>query len=167
MATPGRKSKPTELKIHEGNAGKRALNEGEPDVAACEVVPEPPDHLDEEAKAEWGRVAPVLVGAKVLTELDRAVMAGYCTAWSAYVKNDSQVQKYGEVLFSKKTDKGGNETVTPYPSPYVNLRAMAMKQMLTYGVEMGLTPSSRSRIHVGGNKDTDGFDDGCKDARSA
>lgn len=168
MARSGRKRKPTELKIHEGNPGKRSLDEEEPDVKPCAwVAPEPPEHLDEEARAEWERVAPVLVGAKVLTALDRAAMAGYCTAWSAYVKADRQVQQYGEVLLSKKTDKGGNETVTPYMSPYVNLRAMAMKQMLTYGAEMGLTPSSRSRIHPGGKKDTDGFDDGCKDARSA
>jgi P27 family predicted phage terminase small subunit len=167
MARPGPKPTPTELKIHEGNPGKRSLNAEEPEVAACEAVPEPPEHLDDEAKAEWQRVAPALVGAKVLTELDRAVMAGYCMAWSAFVKADRQVQEHGDVLFSKKTDKGGNKTETPYMSPYVNLRAMAMKQMLTYGAEMGLTPASRSRIHVGGKKDTDGFDNGCDDARSA
>lgn len=167
MPPRGKKPKPSALKIHEGNRGHRPLNDDEPVVAPCADVPEPPAHLDAEAEAEWRRVAPMLVNVKVLTELDRCVMAGYCVAWSAFVQADTDVQKYGRMFVSTKTNKNGETTSTPYMSPYLAERAMAMKQMHTYATELGLSPSSRSRIHLDRDKDNDGFDDGSKDARTA
>ena len=50
----GRKPKPTVLKLLDGNPGKRTINDREPTAAGG--IPELPDWLDDEAKAEWYRI---------------------------------------------------------------------------------------------------------------
>ena len=55
MAQRGRKPKPTALKVLEGNPGKRPLNLFEPTPE--DKMPECPDWLEDEAKAEWDRLA--------------------------------------------------------------------------------------------------------------
>ena len=50
----GRKPKPTDQKRLEGNPGKRQLNDQEPEPEVA--IPDCPEHLDPEARAEWQRV---------------------------------------------------------------------------------------------------------------
>ena len=90
----GRKPKPTTLKILEGNPGKRSLNEHEPQVQA--EIPECPEFLDDEARAEWFRMAKVLQDMGLLTQADRAALAAYCVAYSCWVNErptDSGISK--------------------------------------------------------------------------
>ena len=72
----GRKPKPTTLRILEGNPGKRSLIDGPPQAPA--KIPECPCFLDDEARAEWLRMAPVLLEMGLLTPADRAALAAYC-----------------------------------------------------------------------------------------
>jgi phage terminase small subunit len=51
---PGPKPKPTELKIIEGNPGKRPLNKNEP--RPPRLSPQCPNWLLPEAKKEWKRL---------------------------------------------------------------------------------------------------------------
>lgn len=136
--TRGRKPKPTETKKLEGNPGKRALNDQEPqpDVA----IPECPPHLEGEARKEYKRVTQELVKLKILAEVDRAALVAYCQAWSDYVQATKQVKKEGEVLYS---DKGN-----AYLNPWKNIQTSALDRMLRYSTEFGMTPSSRSRIKI-------------------
>jgi len=138
MATRGRKPKPTALKKLHGSATSR-INEHEPKVEPSAI--EPPEFLNDEARAEWARVCPLLFKARVITELDRAIFASYCEAWATYVQACRDVAKFGTVLVSAKTKQA-------YQGPWVNVRSMADKQMRACAVELGLTPSSRTRIHV-------------------
>ena len=66
----GRKPKPTMIKVLEGNPGKRAINDREPEPPAG--IPECPDFLDEEARAEWFRTAKVLSDMRLLTLVPRS-----------------------------------------------------------------------------------------------
>src|SRR5687768_3708732 len=88
--TRGRKPKPTLLKILDGNPGKRPINESEPN--APDGVPDCPDWLDDEAKAEWARVIPELREMGLLSRADRPALAAYCTAWSRWVQAEAQVR---------------------------------------------------------------------------
>lgn len=139
MATRGRKPLATAEKIRRGNPGRRPLNDNEPEVKAVEL--KAPDHLDAEAKREWARVAPQLATARITCELDRALLASYCEAWSTYVQACKDVAENGAVLISLKTGQA-------YQGPWVNVRAMAEKQMRACMAELGMTPSSRSRIQA-------------------
>lgn len=136
--TRGRKPKPTETKKLEGNPGKRALNnqEPQPDVA----IPECPPHLEGEAKKEFARITQELLKLKIIAEIDRAALVAYCQAWGDYIKATKEIKKEGEVLYS---DKGN-----AYINPWKNLQTSAMDRMLRFSAEFGMTPSSRSRIKV-------------------
>ena len=146
----GRKPKPTLLKVLDGNPGKRPLNEREPAPRAG--IPDAPEWLDEEAKAEWGRVVPELQAMGLLSAVDRPALAAYCTAWSRWVKAEEMVRKFGPIV--KSPDKG-----FPMKSPYLTIADQALESMRKLMVEFGLTPSSRSRIKVPeGGTGSDEFD---------
>jgi len=137
MVMRGRKPKPTAAKRLAGNPGRRRLNENEPQIKS-KKLPSCPRHLDKEARKEWRRLAKQLAEAGILTEIDRAVFAAYCRAWSLYVKADQAVQQYGSIFISKNKQ--------PYQSPYLNQMTAAMKDMVRFAAELGMTPSSRSRV---------------------
>lgn len=77
----------------------------------------------------------------LLTEIDGAALAAYCTAYGRWVEAERNVQKYGTVMLSP--DKGW-----PVQSPYLSIANKAMEQMHKFLTEFGMTPSSRSRIQV-------------------
>jgi len=136
----GRKPKPNVIKDLEGNPGKRRrVRENEPVPKGG--VPECPEHLDGEARAEWFRTAKVLLEMKLLTTADRSALAAYCTAYSRWVEAERQVKKLGPIV--KSPDKG-----FPMKSPYLVIADQALEIMRKFMVEFGLTPSSRSRIRV-------------------
>lgn len=136
--TRGRPPKPTELKKLEGNPGKRPLNkrEAKPD----DTMPHCPDHLSEEAKREWKRMAARLRKVGLLTYVDRAALAMYCQAWGRWVKAEEELAKEdgGEVV---TTDKGNL-----VQSPWLAIANRSMKQVQSLAAEFGMTPSARSRV---------------------
>ena len=75
----GRKPKPTTLKILDGARPDR-LNLDEP--AAPPGRPEPPDHLDGNALAEWERVCSILGRMGLLSAADGPALEVHCTAYS-------------------------------------------------------------------------------------
>ena len=82
--TRGRKPKPTAVKLMDGNPGKRRINGAEPKPPRS--LPDCPAHLSAEAKAEWHRLAKSLNGIGLLTQVDRATMAGYCQCYGRWVE---------------------------------------------------------------------------------
>jgi P27 family predicted phage terminase small subunit len=136
----GRRPTPTATKILNGNPGKRPINKSEPKFSG---IPTCPKHLDKAAKAEWKRVAAELTAAGLLTTVDRAALAAYCSAWSRWIGAETNIQKFGTVI---KSPKSG----FPIQNPYVGVANTALDQMRKFAVEFGMTPSSRSRIHVAG-----------------
>jgi P27 family predicted phage terminase small subunit len=145
MGKRGPKPKPTAAKRLAGNPGKRPLNDAEPQY---DGAPKMPDHLPAEAKAEWKRRVPEMARQGVVTDHDAAVLCAYCEAWARYVKASKNVQQYGEVIVSPKTN-------TPYASPYLHIQTAAEKQMVAYAAELGLTPSARSRVTATGPDNND------------
>ena len=135
----GRKPHPTALKILTGNLGKRPLNKQEPQAPV--EVPDMPPHLDEEAQAEWGRISVALHMLRIIARIDRAALAGYCQAYSRWVKAEDILKKTGEVLRSADT---GNF----YRNPWLDVANRALRQMKEFLIEFGMTPSSRVRLKV-------------------
>lgn len=134
----GRKPKPTRLKVIEGNPGRRPLNAVEPRIAPA--VPTPPEHLAPSALEEWHRLAPTLARAGILTHLDRAALGAYCAAYGTFTEAEAALRENGPVV----TGYRGSQVV----SPYIRVRDRALELMARFAAELGLTPSSRSRIHA-------------------
>lgn len=138
MGRRGPPPKPVNLKIVQGNPGKRRLPKTRAMTAGTRAGC--PDWLSPGAKAEWRRVAPELDRIGLLTSLDRATLAGYCDAfdrWSECVR------------FTKKQ---GTHYMTPAGQlrewPQVSMAKAAGQAMRAFAGDLGLTPTSRLRLNV-------------------
>ena len=132
----GRKPKPTALKLIEGNPGKRPINGHEPKPSAAR--PTCPSHLSPTAKAEWKRLAGELHRIGLLTQADRTALAAYCQAYGKWVEAEKKRAWTPTLL---KMPSGYIQV-----SPWVTISNKQMELMAKYMVELGLTPSSRSRM---------------------
>jgi P27 family predicted phage terminase small subunit len=133
----GRKPTPTALKALRGNPGKRRLNASEPKPSG---IPTCPKHLTKAAKSEWNRISKELLVLGLLTSVDRAALAAYCSAYARWADAETKIQELGAVT---TTDKGNI-----IQSPWVGCANRAMELMHKFLTEFGLTPSSRSRLQV-------------------
>lgn len=136
----GRRPTPTALKVLRGNPGKRPINQDEP--RPTPGPPEPPEHLDGEARKQWFRWCDELTSMRVLTKADREILAVMCDAWSRYVKAKKQVDKDGLLV---KSPNG-----YPMLNPALSIVNKCAAQLRSFATEFGLTPAARSRITTNG-----------------
>lgn len=132
----GRKPKPTNLKLLQGNPGHRPINKNEPRPPV--VAPDPPEHLNWIALAEWSRVCAELANLGLISQIDSSALAAYCQCYARWVEAEEGVKKSGLII---KT-KDGNII----QSPLVGIANTAMKLMHKFLIEFGMTPSCRSRL---------------------
>jgi phage terminase small subunit len=112
-----RKKTPTALKLIKGTDRKDRANENEPE---CKVgLPVCPTWLNAEGKKEWKRAGKLLVESGVATHLDFVNFATFCQMWGEFVE--------------------GVKTGEPVSIAHIT-------QMRLYAVELGMTPSSRSKV---------------------
>ena len=121
------------------------------------ITPSCPRHLDEEARKEWKRMSKELASLGLLTRLDKAVFAMYCTSYSTWKDATERLGKSGMInlvgkIKAERNKKGQiireGKPGIPRINPYFRIQKEAQIQMLKCLVEMGMSPSSRSRIKV-------------------
>lgn len=139
MGKRGPKPKPTDLKVFEGNPGKRPLNDQEPQPERA--IPDCPEHLDEVARAEWERITPELDAIGMLSRNDRAALAAYCQAWSRWVQAEEAIIQTGGTVV--KAPSG-----YPMQNPHLSIANKALEHLKSFAGHFGLTPSSRSTLKV-------------------
>jgi len=144
----GRKPKPTELKLIDGNPGKRPLPKNEPKPEP--IAPKCPTWLHKDAKKEWKRIAPQLEKLGLLTQVDMAALAGYCESWAQYKRAIEFIHKHGEV-YPIKDDEGRVKYLQQVPQ--VSIANKALQQVRAFCAEFGMTPSARGRMSVPGAED--------------
>lgn len=140
----GRKAKPTQLKILEGNPGGKPLNKREP--KARHPMKAAPAWFDKMHRDLWNRTldeAPT----GLLKTIDEAVLATYVTAYIMHQRATEELCS-SELLIESLM--GGIKA-----NPLVQVQSKAALVMLRAAAEMGFTPSSRSRVTV----DPDDADD--------
>lgn len=76
----------------------------------------------------------------MLTKVDKSIFAMYCEAYSTWANAARVIQDKGMVF----TSKAG----LPVVNPYFKIATKAKEEMLKALIEMGMTPSSRSRVKV-------------------
>jgi P27 family predicted phage terminase small subunit len=140
----GRKPRPTAAKLLDGNPGKRPLNDAEPQPPAFDESDTVPVELTDQprAVAEWQRLAPMLRRCKQITEADRTALIALCLEWARYLDASQKVALAGLVV---RTPSG-----YPMPNPYLGIASRALAGCNKLWVELGLTPSSRSRVRSDG-----------------
>lgn len=96
-------------------------------------VPPAPAWLSKDAKAEWRRVAPILVNErKVLTEADLGTLESYCIATGTVREAHRTLNRDGLVVAGKR-------------HPAFGMMNAAQTTARLCAAELGLTPVSRSR----------------------
>jgi P27 family predicted phage terminase small subunit len=149
--------KPTNLKIIEGNRGKRPLPENEPKPVP--KAPKCPSDIDPGAKRVWKRLAPMLERIGLLTEADGDVFACLCQVRSRLEhinrrmrKANTAIRKYQKSGQAEKLNDANKE------------QAFLMKEERLYAAQFrlvasdfGLTPRGRAGLSI--KSDDDDGDD--------
>ena len=143
----GGQPKPTKLKILEGNPGRRKLHQ-EPDMSSD--MPDPPETVKDDAYAlqEWNRLALGLHVLGLLNNADAATFGAYCTSYSRWRNAEEQLQKTareeGALAALVQITKHGN----CIQNTLVGVANKAMRDMMKYAGEFGLTPVARAKLAV-------------------
>lgn len=139
----GSKPQSTRTKRLKGNPGQRPLNEAEPEPPPLGDWEVPPELDSPAARAEWGRLAPMLRAARQITAADRGALVALCIEWARYLEAMGEVKKRGLVI--KAATSG-----YLMPNPYLSVGTKALGNCARLWPELGLTPSSRSRVRMVG-----------------
>lgn len=136
--------KPTNLKILEGNPGKRPLSENE--VKPKEILPKCPVWLNKEAKKKFKQLSKILYNLGLLTELDIDMLVMYCQDFSTYKECQINIKENG--LFVKDRDNNLRK------NPYISILNQVSSRMVTHMSKFGMSPSDRVglEIDIGENK---------------
>jgi P27 family predicted phage terminase small subunit len=141
----GRPPKPTQLKVLEGNPGKRKLNHNEPQFSADGLFC--PRGLGPEARREWRRVAKLLREQRVVTAADRGALAAYCVSWARWMQAEAVVETEGLTVDVTLYNRKGEEIGTkPTINPNVMVAQQYQRLLMAAAGRLGLDPSSRSKV---------------------
>lgn len=120
-----------------------------PRVPAVPHAPPPPAQLNNYGRGEWARVAPVMVDNGMLTELDLAPLYAYCDSFGIVHEIGDKM----EPLAQADPITGAIVVTSPsgaaYLNPLYSARRSAMRDMVRYAAELGLTPAGRAGLLQG------------------
>jgi len=137
----GRKPFPTAVRVALGMRmdGKHA-NPDEPQHESIEPGAEPPSELvDPHAREEWRRVIDTLAQGHVTT-VDRPTLAAYCAKYGQWRRLEREAALQPSIISAPSG--------YPMPNPLISMANKAMLMMMKAAAELGLTPSSRSRVRA-------------------
>lgn len=114
-------------------------------------APHPPKHLPKDVHSDWNIVTSDLVSRSLLTEATLGVVENYCFALYQVRECHKTIQELG--MFVRNKDG------VPKPNPANSTLQKAQEVVARLSVELGLTPSSRSRKGLDGQKSGGGIRD--------
>lgn len=146
----GRYPKPLEAKDLENNAGRRKAKNRPPKVP--QKAPKIPTWLGQEGKKEWRRVISELQELGVLSRADRPGLEAYCRIYERWRSAEAAIDEHGSLFF--KTRSGYRQQL-----PEVGVANKCLEQMRHFLAQFGLTPVSRTRLHIGEEKSANPADE--------
>ena len=160
----GRKPKPVERQITEGDPSKRGKGKLERKAAAgikaSPGLPPCPRHLKGRSRSAWKFFSAELAAMKLDKRPDGPMLEGTCRAYERAVKADLILDKQGLTVEDKFVDKDGEVLVLRVRKhPAVEISNRSWLIVKAFCSEFGLTPVSRIRL----NSDFDGTGGDVKD----
>lgn len=143
MGRRGPPPKPTALRLLNGNAAKRPINDREPTPEKGR--PRCPGWLPDEAKKVWKRVVEDLDRMGVLTVVDGDALTAYCQTYVRWKAAEEFLIKHGEV-YPLRDEKGQIRCMQQFPQ--VSIARNLLLVLRAFMGEFGLAPASRSRISL-------------------
>lgn len=147
MGERGPLPKPAEIRIAEGNPGKRPVPKA-PGIGRLfgPDIPEPPGHLGAVARSFWLEYAPMLVDAGVLRTGDLASLEALCQAYARARLAAALIEEEGPVA---KGYRG-----QPVEHPAVKMERAAAQELREWVKHFGLSPAARTRLGADGESGT-------------
>lgn len=102
-----------------------------------ELVDQPPAWLDDYAVTEWQRIVPLLKEDIPVSELDAALIASHCQAYSDIQKAAALIQEQGMMVETTDSVKA---------NPAVKMKLDATNQMIRIDDLLGLSVYSRAKL---------------------
>ena len=102
-----------------------------------ELVDQPPAWLDDYAVTEWQRIVPLLKKDIPVSELDAALIASHCQAYSDIQKAAELIQEQGMMVETTDSVKA---------NPAVKMKLDATNQMMRIDEVLGLSVYSRAKL---------------------
>jgi P27 family predicted phage terminase small subunit len=136
-----------------GNPSKKPAAELAPTVEPEVKIPDPPAFLCAEAREEWVRIAPELKTLGLVAEVYARPLAAYCVAYGDWARARVAI----ETLYAMGAPVEMAGFVATTPTGYQQLTGLmvlakqAEQRMLEAAREFGLTPSSRTKVTMGGS----------------
>lgn len=113
-------------------------------VKTVETLPQPPEWLNDDGRAEWVSVTGELKTSGVLAYADFSIIAMYCNEIATYIDCQRQMQKAGTRVMVIKDENGKLKYAQQVP--YQKIANDCVEKALKLAAEFGLTPSARTRI---------------------
>lgn len=104
-----------------------------------ELVDQPPAWIDDYAVTEWQRIVPLLKKDIPVSELDAALIASHCQAYSDIQKAAELIQEQGMMVETTDSVKA---------NPAVKMKLDATNQMIRIDDLLGLSVYSRAKLTV-------------------
>jgi P27 family predicted phage terminase small subunit len=144
-ANSGRRRKPDALRALHGSVRR---DRGRSAPAYAVEAPARPTSLSAEAAAEWNRIVPILIDQRVLTRVDLACLANYCTlhGLAEQYRQDMAGKGFERTFLKYHVDPSGSEHTEPKEHPVVRALRQTMQQMRGYLTELGFTPAARGKV---------------------
>lgn len=150
MSRRGPPPKPRELKLIQGThrPDREARGAPRPEVKA----PTCPAWLGREGKREWKRIVPELLALGLISELDRAALAGYCQSWHRLHEAERALEHAGALTYTTASGQ-------VKPRPEVGIASLALSQIRAFAQEFGMSPAARTRVSARPAAKANPFDD--------
>jgi len=155
MSIPGPKPKLSALELiqrssRKGNSGSSGKISN-PSARRKPQAPSPPNGLGMTGLAEWKRICRKLVDMGVITSLDRAVLGAYCASYERWIASTVAIKEMVDEAPSAPllvSTTNGNLV----QNPLVGIQRRAAMDMVRFAAELGMTPSSRTRLGLPDSK---------------
>jgi P27 family predicted phage terminase small subunit len=134
----GRPPLPTKVKAAKGTLRPCRQNVSEP-VLPVEG-PSCPRELSGLARREFMRARRELKAAGIVAKIDRGALVGYSVALALVLECQAEIAKTGAVIKGRLNN--------PILSPFAVARQMGLKSLATFVSALGMSPSSRARVHA-------------------
>lgn len=152
----GRRPKPTEQKILEGNPGKRRIEPTATVGGKGEIVK--PFGLSEEASKLWDLQVPMMSASGLLDRADAVILGQFFEFWNVCNLCSAALAKDRDgVVIDQWRDSTGERVVTA--NAIIGQWRKAADAMRMIGVEYGLTPAARAKLSTSNPQDAPMFDD--------
>jgi P27 family predicted phage terminase small subunit len=137
---PGPAPKPVELKVLEGNPGKRRLPNSPKFAPLTEHAP---DELPPLGQALWRRLTKELGHTNVVQRTDRELLLAACDCWALYQTNMALVRKYGALQTARNNNSERGALIV---NPAWRVARDALREFNAIAAKFGLSPADRSRL---------------------